>query len=378
MRGSSRVFEVLALCLGNAIGGGSSAAVPLWVGAIVSGGTLPATQVGWLASGQSACIAISVFALAGLGKRLKPRWVVVLAAAMTVLSNLISMSSAFGLLIIGRLLSGLAAGALLATVTRVAARRHKAQRVLALMEGSTVLLVSLVYWTSPRLIDRYGVAALFALLAGAAVLLAFAALTRFPSESPAPEEPRRTATGLTLAPIVGSLALAVACVGQSMGSTYIVVIGTGLGLNSGTMATVLAISFPIVMLGPISAYLLGERFGLLRPLLIGFTLLAIDLLVLAHATVPLLFCLCAAGLNLWLTFCGPYAIALLGRLDLSGRFAGATPAIVMMGAAVGAALGSRLIGGPSFQPLSVIGASIIATAIALFVFAAYLDAKVAE
>src|SRR5258708_22764116 len=45
-------LEVLALCIGNAVGFGGTSAIPLWVAAMIKSDRLSAVEVGWLASGE--------------------------------------------------------------------------------------------------------------------------------------------------------------------------------------------------------------------------------------------------------------------------------------------------------------------------------------
>jgi len=366
-------LEAPALCLGNALGGCGPATIALWVAAMIKTGPLSTSQVGWLASGELFAMAIGALAVSMYGKHGRPRWVAAIAALAIVTSNVIAMFPAVHLVIIGRLLSGLAMGALMASVTGVAARRQNAERLLALMQAGTVLLVSMIYLVSPILIGRFGPSGLFGILAVAGGVMMVAALLGLPAVVVALGVTRIAATQ-KLAPLLGCLALAVVLVGHSTVWTYIIAIGNGFGFDARTIGIVLAIAPPLALLGPVGAHILGQRVGLFWPLVADLALLTADILLLVNATSPILFCICTATLQMALMFCIPYAIALLGRLDTSGRFASAAPAFMMVGGAAGPALGSKMIGATGFHALALVAVSCIAVGIALFSVAAGLGA----
>lgn len=378
-RGLTRIarLEVPALCIGNAVGSCGAAVIPLWVAAVLKTGALSTTEVGWLASGELSALAISVLAVSAWGKHGSPRRVAAFAASAVVAANVVAMLSAVQTLVIGRLLSGLAWGALLASVTGGAARRLDAQRVLALMQAAMLVLTSVVYLVSPMLLGRFGPAGLFAILAGLGVVMLSAALVGLSDAATTASVVVRAASVHILPPIIGCVALATAYIGQNTIATYIIVIGNAHGIDARTMSIVLAIAAPLAMLGPFAAHRLGERLGLLRPLILGQLLLAIDILCLVRAASPILLCLSTAAFSLLAVFSVPYAITLLSRLDASGRFASAAPAFMLVGAAIGPALGSKIIDTTGFQTLALVAASCITVGIALFMVAASLgDIKV--
>lgn len=361
-------LETAALCVGNAVGFSGSSAIPLWVAAMIKIGRLSTVQVGWLASGELFCLAASVLAISVWAKAAQPRRVAVAAAAAIVTFNAIAMLPALGALVAGRLLSGLAMGALLSSVTRLAARRPDAQRVLALMQAAMVLQVSVLFFVSPTLIGRFGPAGLFAILAAAGAV-ALATLSVLPDDN-AGAGAARTARGRWLAPLVACLALALVFTGQNCVWTYIVLIGNALGIDSHMLGSVLAIVPPLAMLGPLAAHALGERAGLLGPLLLGSALLAFDAFLLVAARSPVQFCIYAALLNVLILFCVPYAITFVSRLDASGRFASAAPAFMMIGGAISPTLGGTVLEMRGFATLPYVTASCIALSIVLFSSAA--------
>ena len=175
-----------------------------------------------------------------------------------------------------------------------------------------------------------------------------------------------------LAPLIGALAVVALFMGQSTLDTYSIVIGNGLGIDTKSMGTILAINAPLAMLGPLAATKYGERAGLIAPIIVAEVLVAVGQWLLVQAASPILFGLTYGVLGVIAGFGLPYVIALLARLDRSGRFAAAAPACIMIGSAIGPALGGHLIGAASFQPIALAAIVGIGLSVVLFVTAALL------
>jgi predicted MFS family arabinose efflux permease len=295
------------------------------------------------------------------------------AATLAALANSIAMSAWANTLIAGRLLSGIATGVLVATVTRAAARREDAQRTLASMQAAAVLLVSMVFFISANLVDRWGPAGLFAILAGISGVMIAPALLGLPRITATHSNAVRITYTDRFTPVVACLGLVAVFIGQSSVSIYAITLGGAIGLDGRTMGMMLAIGLPLSMLGAIAARVLGERAGLLRPLLIGLALLMMSVFYLVKTGSPVVFCILADALGLFVEFCVPYAIAVLSRLDPSGHAASVAPGCMIVGLAVGPALAGKVIGTAGFQSLGLVAASSIGIGIALFAAAGRLS-----
>jgi predicted MFS family arabinose efflux permease len=359
-------LELPAICLGNALGGCGSGTIPLWVAATVGGGLLSTSRVGWLASGELFSMAISALAVSAWGQRASPRAIAAVTASVAVVGNVVAMFPTADTLVIGRLLSGLAMGALQASVTGVAVRRPDGQRALALMQAAFVLLASVVILVFPDLVGRFGVAGLFGIFAGVGLIMLVASLIGLPVATISTTVATRARSPLKLPPILGCLALGIMILGVNSVWVYIIAIGNALGIDAHTLGVVLAVVLPLSMLGPLAAHRIGERVGLLRPLVFGLALMAMDVFFLVSSASPVLFCITTSALIMLGFFCVPYAVALLSRLDASGRFASAAPAFMMIGNAIAPALSGKLAGAARFEALAVLACSCMALSVVLF------------
>ena len=194
----------------------------MWVAAMIKSGLLTTSQIGWLASSELALIAITTIVASAWKRPLSPRYVAAAAAALVMGANLTSMLPVVEAIVLGRLLNGLAMGVLLATVTGVAARGEHAQRKFSLMEAAVLLLGSSIYFTSPILMERYGIGGFFGFVVGVAMVAILATRWGLPRSSAHATQPQSGVPFLRLAPLLGCLALASYVMGMNTVWTYII------------------------------------------------------------------------------------------------------------------------------------------------------------
>ena len=376
-------FELPALCIANTLSACSIGAQSLWVAALVRSGSLSISAVGSLASGELFTSAIASLAVSAWGQRASPRRMAVVASALATIANLVAMVPSLPALVMGRLLAGVAVGTLVANIYGIAARRQDAQRVFSIMPAAAIAAAGGMYFISGTLIGRYGPAGLFALLAclsAASLAATLRGLSDLSAVSAAPgsTQIRLTRDAVKTAPLLASLALLATVIGLSPIGPYVVLIGSKSGVSVGTIGTILGVTTPLVIAGSLAARALGERVGLLSPLLFSIVALAIDLCFLVIAGSPIPFSLCLAVYFLSGGFFNPYAMALLSRTDPSGRFASAAPAIFLVGSAAGPKIGSTIISLWSFQMLAPFTATLLIIGVCLYSIAARVGKRFPE
>jgi predicted MFS family arabinose efflux permease len=357
---------VLALCLGQAIGAAAETVQPIWVAAILKSGSLTTSQVGWLASAELFFVATGALAVSLFARRSAPRSLMLVAALLVAVFNTVALGSGYVPLVIGRLLSGVGSGMLLALVLRVAVRRKQAQRLLAGMQLTVVLLAIVLFLISPNLIDRFGHRGLFAVLAmiGVAELVAAAFGLRHISGSPTKASNHSRPS--LLAPILICVGIAVVNCAFTTVWTFIVTIGTDLGFTGRSVSHAVALAQPAALIAPAVATILGERVGVLRPMLGSLVVVAAAAFLLLSASSALWFGAFVAVVIFGATFYVPYVLTFLGRADRSGSIVSAAPVTFLIGAAVGPTLGAHLLS-HSFNSIAVVSALLFLAAIPLFV-----------
>jgi predicted MFS family arabinose efflux permease len=273
--------------------------------------------------------------------------------------------------VIARSVSGLAVGVLSAVASPLAACRPDGQRVLTYSTAAAMISVSGIYLGSPTLIERHGAPVVFLIIAAIA-LLAVAAISRdFPKARAHSLSDPHSSSSL-LAPGMACAASAIVTLGQGSVFIFIIAIGQALGLTAGTVSRSLATALPLSLVAALVARAVGERLGLIKPIMIALLLLAADILLLGGAKVFIRFYLCVVGLNLFFVFSTIYFTALIGRLDPSGRCVNILTFLCMVVAAFGPALGSRILVSGGYRALTLTGATAVTVGACLFLVLAVL------
>lgn len=371
----SRRTTTLALALANAVGFSGTTALPLWLAALPKAGVLSPGLAGALGSGEVLAIALSTMAASAFGARLPVRTLAVCAALAALGGDLLSLIPHPAALVLGRLIAGAGTGALLGVATSFAARREGAQKVLASMQLGLMVFATAFYLIMPRLIGSAGALSIFAGLALAAAAAAGACLAWLPREAAAhagdaPRAPLRLIPGAAAA----CLAIALIFVGQSAVWNFVVAIGQQQGLSMQTVGAVMAACAAVNIAGPLAGRLLGERLGLAGPMLVAFSLLALDALLITQVQGLAAFATGTVLLVLLPGFALPYAFAFLARKG-DDRYAGAGPAFLMLGSAAGPALGAAILKQGSVPGLGLAAATIVLVASGLLALSAMIGRR---
>jgi predicted MFS family arabinose efflux permease len=173
---------------------------------------------------------------------------------------------------------------------------------------------------------------------------------------------------------VACLAIGLAFVGQSAVWSFIVAIGQAKGFSVQTIGGVMAACAAINIAGPLAGRLLGERLGLVAPMLAALALLALDALLVAGASGFAAFAAGTVLLVLLPGFALPYAFAFLARIG-DDRYAGAGPAFLMLGSAAGPVIAVGVSKTASLGALGAIAAAIILAATGLLAFGALIGRR---
>lgn len=340
-----RQSAVFSLVAGNIAGFSGTTAIPLWLAASEARGEL----AGVAASGEMAAIGLGTLGAAAVAGRIGARPLCLGAAAVSVGANLLAMLAPDATFIAGRLLSGLATGVVLATATALAAQRADAQKTLATMQIGLACFAALFYIVLPPLVETVGVAAVFGALAATALCALLSMAVGLHGDV------QQSSAGFRPIPraLLVLIGLAVMFVGQSMAWNSIFPLGAAKGLDMQLVGKIMAACAVVMMVGPLLARLLGERAGLRVPVL-GFSLLlAADVVLMAHGQGLWMFAVAAAALVLLPGFGLPYVIARTGQLG-DARHAGAAPAFLMLGSALGPALAVPLVAASDWNAFGLV------------------------
>jgi hypothetical protein len=313
--------------------------MPVWVGQIAAPMHWPSWAGGALATLQLACLTLSNLTGPVTIGTLSPRTLCTWAALAVAAGFLLMAVSVPFTVIAGAILSGIGCGWLLSSINSVAACSGYPQRTFALLQLVLVMLAVALFFSLPRLLAARGVAAVFAAL-GACAMAAVPLLRRLPVQAPASRDPslRRTGRGSNGKAIAVLFALGIVIASQTALMASIMEVGGTIGLGVPAVGTLMSAAAILCLVSPLGARLLGDRMGLLLPLVTSTLVLALTATFVTRVSSTVVFFgLMTAVMGLPL-FIFPYALAALAKFGGAGRWAAVGPGFMMAGAAVGPSL----------------------------------------
>jgi len=208
-----------------------------------------------------------------------------------------------------------------------------------------------VLGSGPVIIEKVGGSMLWFVFAGVMGLAALLALVAFPKVPAAKPHPEGSTGRISRHVWFGIVGMAILCMAHSMIFPFVERLGIDRGYGLAVVATVLmSIGFANLVPSPLAA-VLEKR---LRPerAIVGGTLFHMVLVLLVTQVDMLeVYAPLVAILSTPLLFIHTFLFGLLARLDPSGRAVAATPAMLMIGSAIGPALGGTLLMAGGYQGL---------------------------
>lgn len=366
---------LVALVIGHMAGMIDLAALPVWVGALISGYGYTPAEAGALPTGFLLGVVAASFMLSRRFGATRGRLVAPLGYLLAGIGLLaVPLAPAWGMRLFLHVIAGAGVGLGLSTVHGVIGATANPHRVFAFAGLAFGLFAAAFMGVVPQLISSLGAQWFFRVAGGAMLVAALATALYLPSYKLKPAIAtikQRFPSHIRFA-IAGIMGMALI---QGMVSSFLVPAGTNRGLPEATIQTVL-ILLGLVNLAPsLLAAVLEKRVRALSvaqvgPLLQGALALSIMLPTgfLGFAVPTIVF---AAVMIFTHTFVFGY----LAREDRSGRAVAATPAMLMAGSAVAPFLGGILVEFFGFPSVGVAAAAFGLICSGLFTLSAISSRK---
>ena len=359
----------IALMVAHCAGMVDLVALPVWVGTLIAQYRLDPQQAGLLASLFLVGAVLASLVLAPRFQRLNGRWVAALGFGLSALGFwALSTTRDFAAMAALHALSGMAAGAALSVTHGTIARSANPHRLFALVGIALGVFAIAFLGATPQIIAAVGGPALFVVFAGVMAVAAGVSLLAFPvPDAPSVAQPGAP-IALRLPAMVWFGIVGIACMGvvQSMTFSFLERVGSNRGFGLQAVTGVL-IALGIVNLFPAAlAALLEKRWSARTVLLAGPVLQALLVVVIMNSPGFAPYAAAASVFAAVMIFTHTFAFGLLARLDRSGRAMAATPAMLMIGAAIGPILGGTLVKGMGYGSLGL--AAVVVAAVAVFCF----------
>lgn len=360
----------IALMVGHCAGMVDLVALPVWVGTLIAHYRLDPQQAGLLATLFLAGAVLASLLLAPRFDRLHARLVATLGFGGAALGFGITASATdFVGMATLHALSGVAAGAALSVTHGTIARSARPHRLFALVGIALGVFAIAFLGATPPLVAALGGHVLFQVFAGVMAVAALVAALAFPVPSTVPDTDAPRAPGAPrIPPAVWFGIVGIGCMGlvQAMTFSFLERVGSDRGFGLAAVTGVL-IALGVVNLFPAAlAAWLETRWPARKVMLSGPVLQALLVAVIMNSPSFVPYALAASVFAAVMIFTHTFAFGLLARLDLSGRALAATPAMLMIGAAIGPILGGTLVKALGYGSLGA--AALVVGAVAVFSF----------
>ncbi|WP_019529317.1 MFS transporter [Dasania marina] len=339
--------------------------LPFLIGATMSSLGLSGSQAGWLGSAELLSVTLGSFIVAPWIGRLPRRTLAMSGAALAIAANLVSMTSlSYELLMLCRAIAGLGCGLALAAGNATVACSKNPEKMAAHMSIFFVVIMVALMMIFARVGDMYGYQGSYGALAAtiAVVSLLLLGLPQHPSAAVHAEAAAGTNNKqlFSLAGIVMMLAMFCFQMRDTMSWAFVERIGAGVGYSSAEVGNLLSLQAVLGLLGPVIATLMGSRFGLKMPVIIGvlgsglvtvMVLLSTDSVALYTATVSLI--------SISYFYSLAYLTSLAAELDKDGRIVAASGGLLIAGSAVAPVISGYILDAGGYVLMGWVAAGVV-------------------
>ena len=360
------------LLVGHAAGMLDLVSMPLWVGILIQFRHMSALQAGLLITAYMTGVFFTSVALAPRFDRLPARAIAIAGFVLGALAFLaIVQVDGFATLLSVHFVAGIGAGSALSMVHGTISRSREPHRVFAIANFGVAIFSIVFFTTVPAAVQR-NPDILFYVLSGLLVFGAAAAAIAFPKPPAEIVERFRQATGgntgsLRIALILAFVGVTLQSAGQGEIYAFLERIGAWRGFSAASIGNMLAVSGLLNLIAPIAAALLENVVPRIRAICIGLCIHACFAALASNSPVFLTYAAGGSLLVFMSIFNHTFMFGAISKLDPSGRTASSTPAMLMLGAAVGPALGGAVAQFIGFSAIGTMSAVILIASAACFV-----------
>ena len=345
---------IAALLAGHCAGMLDLVALPVWVGALVGWYHFDAQQAGLLASLFLGGQVVSSVLLAPRIMKVKGRTAAVAGFTLAGLAFLgVAATDVVALMALLHLAGGLGAGCALSVTHGAVGRSANPHRLFAMAGFALALFGIFMLGGGSKLVQWRGGPALFTLFAAVmGVALVLAALA-FPQQRAAGAGLAAATAPLSARVWFGMVAMGLLALAQACIFSFVERLGADRGYAAEIVTTVLICAgvvnlTPAPLAGWLQNRLRAEAVVICGPLAHAAAVLALTQFNTFPSYAVLVSLLIAI-----VVFTHTFLFGLLARLDPSGRAVAATPAMLMIGAAIGPVLGGTVVKLAGYPALGV-------------------------
>ena len=368
MTTTERLSGRIALMVAHCAGMLDLVALPVWVGTLIAAYRFDPQQAGALVTlFLAGAVAASLF-FAPRFNRLNRRLVVASGFTLSAVAfGLASLQTAFGTMAACHAAAGFAAGSALSVTHGTIGRAGNPHRLFAIVNLALGIFAILFLGTAPNIVAALGGAALFRIFAALMAIAAVMSALLFPT----PDHSQAidfdiVHPKLSRAVWAGVIGVSFMALNQAMVFSFFERIGADRGYSGEAVVAVLvALGFVNLFPAPLAAFL-EKRLNAEKVVVAGPMAQAVLALIITMVPVYSAYACAGAVFVSIMIFTHTFAFGLVSRLDPSGRALAATPAMLMVGAAIGPILGGTLVKFFGYQAIGI--AVVIVATLAMMFF----------
>lgn len=372
---SGRLPLMVAHCAGMV----DLVALPVWVGALIAQYKFAPQQAGGLATLFLIGAVLSSLFFAPRLNRMNARLAVIGGFALAALAFFAAAwVTEFPTLAVLHALAGASAACGLSFTHGTIARSANPHRLFAIVGMALGVFAIVFLGATPNLITALGGRALFAVFSAVMAVAAIVAAITYPSSVGRDESLVADVSHLSRAVWFGVAGVSCMALTQAMMFSFIERIGADKGFGTEAVTGVLiALGLVNLLPAPLAA-VLERKLSARTVLLAGPVCQAIIAVTITFGSSFLAYAIPTALFAAVMIFTHTFAFGLLSRLDPTARALAGTPAMLMIGAAVGPVLGGTLVQSFGYQALGLGALVISSVAVLLFSRVFFTSAGVAS
>ena len=320
--------------------------LPIWVGVLVQYYKYDAQQAGVLVSLFLAAAVITSIIFASLYERVPKRLMTTIGYLVTAVTFFFaSRSTSFSMMLIVNFLGGIGTGWGLSLTHGTIGRSENPHRLFSIAQLTLGIVGILFFAIIPRLILNTDGSTLFLFLAGLMLTAAITAALAFPKfdNKIALQSVGGTSShmpSIVWFIIVGVIILAM---NQALTSAYFERFGVFLGFTPQSISAVLVATNIVVLTPAIIAAVLQNRIKVKTVAIVGAVAQGLLAVVLFSTTNFGVYAVLGVIGGFVMIFTHIFLFGYLADLDPSGRAVAGTPAMIMLGSALGPIIGGTLV-----------------------------------
>jgi predicted MFS family arabinose efflux permease len=358
----------IALMVAHCAGMVDLVALPVWVGTLITVYHFDPQQAGGLATLFLLGAVIASLFFAPRFNRMNGRLATTIGFAGAALAfAFASTQSTFVPLAVAHAAAGLSAGTALSFTHGTIGRSVNPHRLFAIVGTALGVFAILFLGAAPNGIAAMGGSVLFQIFAGVMAVAAIVAALSFP-QSAKDDVVIEAAASQKIGRAVwaGVLGVSTMALIQAMVFSFLQQVGTdnGYGLPAIT-GVLIALGFVNLLPAPLAA-ILEKRVKAEQVVLVGPIFQAVIALLIMASTGFIPYAGGALFFAAVMIFTHTFAFGLLSRLDGTGRALAATPAMLMVGSAIGPILGGTLVKSFGYPAIGAAACILALVAVALF------------